>query len=67
MEEQEIPFLEDAIKKMEFVRREQIDCDVPVTVTEENISKLKKELEELLTHRAETVKEASDKSKESEY
>ncbi|XP_064541532.1 small ribosomal subunit protein uS15m [Drosophila montana] len=47
LQAQQIPFLEDAIKKMLFVRQEQIDCDVPVTVTEQQIEDARKELAEL--------------------
>ncbi|EDW60020.1 small ribosomal subunit protein uS15m [Drosophila virilis] len=47
LQAQQIPFLEDAIKKMLFVRKEQIDCDVPVTVTEQQIEDARKELAEL--------------------
>ncbi|KAH8321292.1 hypothetical protein KR074_000672 [Drosophila pseudoananassae] len=47
LQAQQIPFLEEAIKKMEFVRKEQISCDVPVTVTEEQIADSKKQLAQL--------------------
>ncbi|KAH8275533.1 hypothetical protein KR026_009754 [Drosophila bipectinata] len=47
LQAQQIPFLEEAIKKMEFVRQEQISCDVPVTVTEEQIADSKKQLAQL--------------------
>lgn len=54
LEEQQIPFLEDAIRKMEFIRQEQIDLDIPVTVTVEDIEQHKKQLEELKLLREET-------------
>ncbi|XP_037814154.1 28S ribosomal protein S15, mitochondrial [Lucilia sericata] len=54
LEEQQIPFLEDAIRKMEFIRQEQIDLDIPVTVTKEEIDEHKKQLEELKLFREET-------------
>lgn len=47
LQAQQIPFLEEAIKKMQFVRQEQISCDVPVTVTEEKIADSKRQLEML--------------------
>ncbi|KAH8371590.1 hypothetical protein KR093_008140 [Drosophila rubida] len=47
LQAQQIPYLEDAIKKMVFVRQEQIDCDVPVTVTEQQIEESRKELAKL--------------------
>ncbi|EDW08510.1 28S ribosomal protein S15, mitochondrial [Drosophila mojavensis] len=47
LQEQQIPFLEDAIKKMKFIRQEQIDCDVPVTVTEEQIEEARQQLAQL--------------------
>ncbi|KAM7343156.1 28S ribosomal protein S15, mitochondrial [Cochliomyia hominivorax] len=54
LEEQQIPFLEDAIKKMEFIRQEQIDLDIPVTVKAEDIEAHKKQLAELKLLRDET-------------
>ncbi|XP_075165942.1 28S ribosomal protein S15, mitochondrial [Haematobia irritans] len=54
LEEQQIPFLEDAIKKMQFVRQEQLDLGIPVTVTEENIAEHKAKLEDLKQLREET-------------
>ncbi|KAH8299346.1 hypothetical protein KR044_000554 [Drosophila immigrans] len=47
LQAQQIPYLEEAIKKMVFVRQEQIDCDVPVTVTEVKIEEARKELAKL--------------------
>ncbi|EDV36531.1 uncharacterized protein Dana_GF11906 [Drosophila ananassae] len=47
LQAQQIPFLEEAIKKMEFVRNEQISCDVPVTVTEEQIADSRRQLAQL--------------------
>jgi len=47
LQAQQIPYLEDAIKKMLFVRQEQIDCDVPVTVTEQQIEEARQELARL--------------------
>ncbi|ALC41548.1 bonsai [Drosophila busckii] len=47
LQTQQIPYLEDAINKMQFVRQEQIDCDVPVTVTEQQIEEVRSELAEL--------------------
>ncbi|XP_034477800.1 28S ribosomal protein S15, mitochondrial [Drosophila innubila] len=47
LQAQQIPYLEDAIKKMSFVRQEQIDCDVPVTVTEQQIEEARQELARL--------------------
>ncbi|XP_017460576.1 PREDICTED: 28S ribosomal protein S15, mitochondrial [Rhagoletis zephyria] len=51
LDEQKIPFLEEAIKKMEFVRKEQIDLEIPVSVTEEQIKDFKRELEALKSKR----------------
>lgn len=47
LQAQQIPFLEEAIKKMQFVRQEQISCDVPVTVTEELIADSQRQLAQL--------------------
>ncbi|XP_061395767.1 small ribosomal subunit protein uS15m [Musca vetustissima] len=62
LEEQQIPFLEDAIKKMQFIRQEQIDLDIPVTISEADIEENKKKLQELKAFRDET--KAASKSNE---
>lgn len=54
LEEQQIPFLEDAIKKMQFVRQEQLDLGIAVTVSEEDIEEHKSKLAELKQFREET-------------
>jgi len=64
LQAQQIPYLEDAIKKMSFVRQEQIDCDVPVTVTEQQIEEARQELARLKEEReaaaAATRKQSDD-------
>ncbi|XP_030384628.1 28S ribosomal protein S15, mitochondrial [Scaptodrosophila lebanonensis] len=63
LQAQQIPFLEEAVKKMEFVRKEQIACDVPITVTEQQIEEVKKELAELIKQRdisAENLRQKAD-------
>ncbi|KAL7737027.1 hypothetical protein ACLKA6_005253 [Drosophila palustris] len=64
LQAQQIPYLEDAIKKMSFVRQEQIDCDVPVTVTEQQIEEARQELARLKEAReaeaAATQKQSDD-------
>ncbi|XP_023162764.2 28S ribosomal protein S15, mitochondrial [Drosophila hydei] len=64
LQEQQIPFLEEAIKKMIFVRQEQIDCDVPVTVTEEQIEEARKELAQLQETRDAAAAESRKQSDE---
>lgn len=47
LQEQQIPFLENAIKRIEFVRKEQLDLNIPVTITPEIINEYKAHLKEL--------------------
>lgn len=47
LQAQQIPFLEEKIKNLEFIRKEQQECQVPVTVSQEEINSAKKQLEEL--------------------
>lgn len=53
LEAQQIPFLEEAIKKMIFVRQEQIDLGLDVTISEEQINNYQKRLEEAKSLRQE--------------
>ncbi|EDW79660.1 uncharacterized protein Dwil_GK17900 [Drosophila willistoni] len=64
---QQIPFIEEAIKKMELVRKEQIACEVPVTVTVKQINDAKKELEQLLKLRDEADKAAIRQKNDESY
>ncbi|KAH8234217.1 hypothetical protein KR038_003882 [Drosophila bunnanda] len=64
LQAQQIPFLEEAIKKMQFVRQEQISCDVPVTVTEEHIADSKRQLAQLKELRQAEEAASSQKQKE---
>lgn len=64
LESQQIGFLEEKIKSLEFIRNEQVECKVPVTVTVEEINAVKKQLAELQVKRAEEEeanKKLSDK------
>lgn len=45
-------FLEEKIKTLEFIRKEQQDCGVQVTIEQFEIDETKKKLEELLKERA---------------
>lgn len=56
LESKQVSFLEDKIKNLEFIRNEQIECRVPVTVTEEAIKEIKHQLEALREKRAEEEK-----------
>ncbi|XP_037950597.1 28S ribosomal protein S15, mitochondrial-like [Teleopsis dalmanni] len=52
LEDEQIPFLEEAIKQLSKARQDQIDCDVPITITEEKINEMKIDLENLKVFRA---------------
>ncbi|XP_070501157.1 small ribosomal subunit protein uS15m [Chironomus tepperi] len=53
LQAQQLGFLENKIKNLEFIRNEQIECKVPVTITNEQINKVKKQYEELKHQREE--------------
>lgn len=50
---QQLEFLANKIKNLEFIRNEQIECKVPVTVSKEKINAIKKQYEELKIKREE--------------
>lgn len=45
LESQQIPFLEEKLQKLEFIKSEQIACKVPVTVAQEDIDECREKLE----------------------
>ncbi|KAG5678703.1 hypothetical protein PVAND_008351 [Polypedilum vanderplanki] len=53
LQAQQLDFLENKIKNLEFIRNEQIECKVPVTVTNEEINAVKKQYKELKQQRDE--------------
>lgn len=53
LQSQQLGFLEDKIKNLEFIRNEQMECKVPVTVTTQEINDVKKQYSELKKKRAE--------------
>lgn len=50
---QQLEFLEEKIKNLEFIRNEQIECKIPVTVSKEKIDAVKEQYEELKQRRGE--------------
>lgn len=53
LQTQQLDFLENKIKNLEFIRNEQIECKVPVTISKEQIDSVKKHYQELKTQRDE--------------
>lgn len=53
LEAKQLGFLADKIKNLGFIRKEQIECRVPVTVTNEEIQTVVKEHEQLKKKREE--------------
>lgn len=51
LEGQQIDFLEKKLKNLEFIRKEQQECQVKVTVSEDDIKDVRKKLEELKVKR----------------
>uniref|UniRef100_A0A182K6J0 Small ribosomal subunit protein uS15m n=1 Tax=Anopheles christyi TaxID=43041 RepID=A0A182K6J0_9DIPT len=63
LESQQLEFLENKLKTLEFIRKEQTECQVPVTVSSEEIKTVRKRYEELKQKRAavaESLKESED-------
>lgn len=55
LEDEQIGFLERKLKNLEFIRQEQIDCSLPVTVTPEQIKEVRVKYEQLKSLRTEIV------------
>lgn len=49
LEAEQPAFLEEKIRSLEFIRDEQRDCGIEVTVSEEDIEEIRKQLDELKT------------------
>lgn len=67
LQSQQLGFLENKIKNLEFIRQEQTECKVPVTVTVEEIKAVKKQLAELLQKRKEEADVAKKQSDKEDY
>ncbi|XP_053617455.1 small ribosomal subunit protein uS15m [Plodia interpunctella] len=46
LESQQGPFLEDKLKALKFIKSEQMELKLPVTITDQDIKKIEKQLEE---------------------
>lgn len=53
LESKQLEFLENKIKNLEFIRSEQTECKVPVTISTDEIQKVKKQYAELKIKRDE--------------
>jgi len=67
LEAKQIAFLEDKIKNLEFIRKEQEECRVPVTVKSDEIKAVKKQLEELRIKRDEQEKLSKQQYEKDDY
>lgn len=67
LESQQLEFLSEKIKNLEFVQNEQQECKVPVTVNAEDILLVKVQYEQLKKKRAEEAEANKKISKETEY
>lgn len=47
LQKQQIGFLEQKLKNLQFIRKEQLDCSVPVTVSAEEISEVSAKLDQI--------------------
>lgn len=55
LEDKQLGFLEQKLKNLEFIRQEQLDCELLVTVTPEQIKDVRVQYEQLKTSRPEIV------------
>ncbi|XP_035913654.1 28S ribosomal protein S15, mitochondrial [Anopheles stephensi] len=63
LESQQLDFLEKKLQTLEFIRKEQTECQVPVTVTKEEIQAVRKQYDQLKQKRtamAESLKAAEE-------
>uniref|UniRef100_A0A182LS38 Small ribosomal subunit protein uS15m n=1 Tax=Anopheles culicifacies TaxID=139723 RepID=A0A182LS38_9DIPT len=63
LESQQLDFLAKKLQTLEFIRKEQTECQVPVTVTKEEIQAVRKQYDELKQKRtalAESLKESEE-------
>lgn len=67
LQSQQLEFLENKIKNLEFIRKEQVECKVPITVTPEQIKEVKKQLDELTKIRREEEEAAKKQSDKEDY
>ena len=67
LQAKQIGFLEDKIKNLEFIRNEQIECKVPVTVLPEEINAVKKQLADLKMQRSEEEKLNKQQTDKDDY
>lgn len=62
LEAEQLPFLSEKLKHLEFLRQEQIDLGVEVTVTKKEIDDVRKKYEDLKAKRAKEAEEQDDDS-----
>lgn len=55
LEKQQAAFLANKLKNLEFIRNEQIECKFPITVTNEHIQEVQKQLNNFKSKRSSTV------------
>lgn len=67
LESQQLEFLENKIKNLEFIRDEQVKCKVPVTVAAEEIEKVKQCYQELKVKRDEDSEAEKKLSAKDDY
>lgn len=67
LQSKQIAFLEEKIKNLEFIRKEQEECRVPITVPSDQIKAVKKQLEELRSQREEEEKVTKLQSEKDDY
>ncbi|CRL08535.1 CLUMA_CG021342, isoform A [Clunio marinus] len=67
LETKQLSFLEDKLKNLEFIRKEQIECRVPVSITTDEIDAVRKQYKELKSRRDEEAEIIKAKNVEDDY
>lgn len=67
LESQQLGFLKKKVENLEFIRNEQIECKVPVTVSEDEIKAAKKQYEKLKKQREEEEEVLKKQSVQEDY
>lgn len=67
LEDQQLEFLKNKIMNLEFIRKEQEECKIPVTITRESIEKVKNQYDNLKVKREEEAEIKRKKEVREDY
>jgi small subunit ribosomal protein S15 len=61
LESQQLDFLTTKLKNLQFIRKEQVECKLPITISLEQIQDVKRQHELLLSQQKEITDEIDEK------